>query len=68
MKFEIEPRVWEGDEVLSIVYPDKKSGNKYIEPDEDFAAIMSEIKREEPYKGLFSAHTYLVPGYHRLYH
>jgi hypothetical protein len=57
MKFEIEPRVWEKDEILSLVYPDKKSRNKCIEPDKDFAAIMSGIKREAQ-KGLLSAHTH----------
>jgi len=57
MKFEIEPRVWEGNEILSLVYPDKKSRNKYIEPDKDFAAIMSGIKREAQ-KRLLSAHVH----------
>jgi hypothetical protein len=57
MKFEIEPRVWEGDKILSFVYPDKKSIHRCIEPDKDFATIMSEIKREAQ-KGLLSAHTY----------
>lgn len=66
MKFEIEPRVWEGDEILSIVYPDKKSGNKYIEPDKDFAAIMSEIKREAQI-GLLSGNTYSRPTSFRVH-
>jgi hypothetical protein len=55
MKFEIEPRVWEGNKVLSLVYPDRKSRNRCIEPDKDFAVIMGGIKREAQ-KDLLSAH------------
>ncbi len=46
MRFEIEPQVWEKDKILSIVYHDKKTRNKRIEPDKHFAAIISEIRRE----------------------
>jgi hypothetical protein len=60
MKFEIEPRVWEKNEILSLVYPNKNPRNKYIEPDKDFASIMSGIKRETQ-KGLFSAHIRSTP-------
>ncbi len=66
MKFEIEPRIWEGDKILSFIYPDKKSRNKYIEPDKDFATIMSEIKREAQ-KGL-SAQTYSTSTSFWLHH
>jgi hypothetical protein len=66
MKFEIEPRVWEKDEILSFVYPDKKLRNKYIEPDKDFAAIISGIKREAQ-RGLLSAHTHSRSTYFRLH-
>jgi hypothetical protein len=57
MKFEIEPRVWEGDEILRLVYHDKKTVHKCIEPDKDFAAIMSGIKQEAQ-KKLLSARNY----------
>jgi hypothetical protein len=67
MKFEIEPKVWEEDKILSFVYPDKKSRNKYIEPDKDFATLMSEVKREAQ-KGLLSAHNYFTPASRRLHH
>jgi hypothetical protein len=60
MKFEIEPRVWEGNEILRLVYHDKKAGHKCIEPDKDFAVIMNEIKREA-HKALLSAHTHSIP-------
>jgi uncharacterized lipoprotein YehR (DUF1307 family) len=67
MKFEIEPRGWEKDKILSFVYHDKKSIHRCIEPDKDFATIMSEIKREAQ-KGLLSAHTYPLSTSRRLYH
>ncbi|MDH4239324.1 MAG: DUF4056 domain-containing protein [Phycisphaerae bacterium] len=46
MKFEIEPREWEKDKILSIIYPDKKTRGKCIEPAKHFAAIMSRIMNE----------------------
>ncbi|MDD5064696.1 MAG: DUF4056 domain-containing protein [Phycisphaerae bacterium] len=67
MKLEIEPRVWEKDEILSLVCPDKKSRNKYIEPDKDFPAIMSEIKRDSQ-KRLLSARNYPTSITRRLHH
>ncbi len=66
MKFEIEPRVWEKDEILSFIHPDKKPGDKYIEPDKDFAAIMNGIKREA--QKLISAHNYSTSTSRRLHH
>jgi hypothetical protein len=67
MKFEIEPRGWEKDKILSFVYPDKKSKHRCIEPDKDFATIMSEIKREAQ-KGLLSAYTYPLSTSRWLHH
>jgi hypothetical protein len=46
MKFEIEPKEWEKDKILSIIYPDKKTRGKYIEPVKHFAAIMNHITKE----------------------
>jgi hypothetical protein len=55
MKFEIEPREWEKDRILSIIYPDKKTRGKCIEPAKDFAAIMSRIMQEAEKKyGLYA--------------
>jgi hypothetical protein len=67
MKFEIEPRVWEKDEILSFVYPDKKPGDKYIEPDRDFATIMSGIKQEAQ-KDSLSASNHSSSIFRRLHH
>jgi hypothetical protein len=41
---EIEPREWEKNKVLRIVYPDKKG--KRIIPAEHFPAIMAQIRKE----------------------
>jgi len=46
MKFELEPREWEKDRILSIVYPDKETRGKCIEPVKHFAAIMTHIMKE----------------------
>ena len=46
MKFEIEPREWEKGRILSIIYSDKETRGKYIEPVKHFAAIMSHIIKE----------------------
>jgi hypothetical protein len=46
MKFEIEPKEWEKGRILSIIYPDKETRGKCIEPVKDFAAIMSRIMEE----------------------
>ncbi len=67
MKFEIEPRVWEEDKILSLVYNDKKSGHRLIEPDKDFAAIMNGIKQEAR-KRLLSAHNYSTSTSRQLHH
>lgn len=67
MKFEIEPMVWEKDKILRIVSTDKNLARKYIEPDKDFAAIMSEIKREAQ-KNLLPVYTYFPSAFFHLYH
>jgi hypothetical protein len=41
---EIEPHEWEKDRILRIVYPDQRG--RRIRPDEHFAAIMFDIRRE----------------------
>ncbi len=46
VKFEIEPRVLEGEKVLSIVYSDSAEGKERIEPAVHFAAIMDYIKED----------------------
>jgi hypothetical protein len=46
MKFEIEPRVWEKDKIFSIIYPDKKTKGKCIEPIKDFAVIINHIMKD----------------------
>jgi hypothetical protein len=57
MKFEIEPKEWEKGRILSIIYPDKETRGKCIEPAKDFAAIMSHIMQEaEKEHGLHVAH------------
>lgn len=67
MKFEIEPKVWEKSEIFSLVCPDKKSRNKYIEPDKDFSVIMDGIKRDSQ-KRLLSARNYFTSISHQLHH
>ncbi len=46
MRFEIEPKEWEADEILSVVYPDERSRRKRLEPAVHFAPIMEHIKKE----------------------
>ncbi len=46
MKFEIEPREWEKNRILCIIFPDKEARGKRIEPVKDFAGIMSHIMKE----------------------
>ena len=41
---EIEPREWEKDKILKIVYPE--GGGSRIRPDKDFAAIMDAMRKE----------------------
>lgn len=45
-KFEIEPREWEKDNVLNVVYPDRKERKKRLEPVIHFAPIMDYIKED----------------------
>jgi hypothetical protein len=45
MKFEIEPREWEKDKILKIVYPDGQA-RKRLEPAVHFPQIMDYIKKE----------------------
>jgi hypothetical protein len=42
---EIEPREWEKNKVLRIVYPDDRKGKRIL-PTEHFPAIMAQIRRE----------------------
>jgi len=42
-RFEIQPREWEKNRILSIVYPDEQTKGKSIEPAKHFAVIMSHI-------------------------
>jgi len=46
MKLEIEPREWEKHRILSILYPDRETKGKRIEPVKHFAVIMSRIMEE----------------------
>lgn len=46
MEVELEPRVWETNKILSIVYQDDKERKNRIEPDKDFASIMAYIKED----------------------
>jgi hypothetical protein len=46
IRFEIEPREWEGQKILSIVYPDKQLRNKRLQPALHFAAIMDHIRKD----------------------
>jgi hypothetical protein len=41
---EIEPHEWEKNRILRAVYPDQPG--RRIRPDEHFAAIMADIRRE----------------------
>lgn len=46
VKVEIEPREWEKDKVLRIVYPDAKSRKMRLEPATHFARIMNYVKED----------------------
>lgn len=46
VRFEIEPREWEKDKILRIVYPDAKVRRKRLEPVVHFAPIMDYIKKD----------------------
>jgi hypothetical protein len=53
--YEIEPKEWESDEILEIVYPDLKKRPKRIQPVIHFKAIMDYIEKdaEERYPEIF---------------
>ena len=46
MKLEIEPKEWEKDKILQIVYPDVNQRKKRIEPAIHFAPIMKYIEQD----------------------
>jgi len=46
MRFEIEPRTWEGKKILRIVYRDREKPPKHIEPMKHFSVIVGHIKKE----------------------
>jgi hypothetical protein len=46
VKLEIEPREWEKDKILKVVYPNAKERENRIEPIVHFASIMDHIKAE----------------------
>ena len=46
VKIEIEPRDWEKDKILSIVYPDAKTRKGRLEPVAHFARIMNYIQED----------------------
>lgn len=46
VKLEIEPKEWERDQILKIVYPDDNQRKDRIQPDIDFASIMKYIKQD----------------------
>jgi len=46
VKLEIEPREWEKDKILSIVYPDANTRKGRLEPVAHFARIMNYIKED----------------------
>ncbi len=56
VKLEIEPREWEKNKILKVVYPDKKNRKKNIEPSIHLPIIMNYIKNDAVKRG------YLIPG------
>ena len=46
LEFEIEPREWEKDKILTIVYPDRKQRRKRIDPAIHFPVIMDYIRKD----------------------
>jgi len=46
LKFELEPREWEKDKIMRIVYPDAKDRRKRLEPMIHFALIMDYINKD----------------------
>ena len=55
IKFEIEPKEWEKDKILSVIYPNAKEREKRLEPAVHFAPIMDYIRKaaakKYPYNG-----------------
>ncbi len=52
VKLEIEPREWEKNEILKVVYPEKKNRKKRVVPEIHFPAIMSYIENDAIRRGL----------------
>jgi hypothetical protein len=46
IRFELEPREWEKDRILKIVYPDEKQRKKRLEPALHFPMIMDHIEKD----------------------
>ncbi|MFC1635917.1 DUF4056 domain-containing protein [Planctomycetota bacterium] len=46
LKFELEPREWEKDKIMKIVYPDARERRRRIEPIIHFTQIMDYIKKD----------------------
>jgi len=46
VKLEIEPKEWEKDQILKIVYPDEKQEENRLQPAIHFAPIMKYIKQD----------------------
>jgi len=46
VKLEIEPKEWEKDQILKIVYPDVKQRKKRLQPAIHFAPIMKHIEQD----------------------
>ena len=46
VKLEIEPKEWEKDQILKIVYPDVKQREKRLQPAIHFAPIMEHIEQD----------------------
>lgn len=51
VKLQIEPREWEKDKILKVVYPDANQRKKYVEPSIHFAGILNHIKQEAQQHG-----------------
>jgi len=51
LKLKIEPREWERQRILKVVYPDEKNRKKYVEPAIHMPVIMNHIQQEATKKG-----------------
>jgi hypothetical protein len=51
VKLEIEPREWEKNKILKILYPKKKNRKKRLEPNIHFPVIMNHIKSDAINRG-----------------